>query len=61
MPNMPELPITLDDATEVQVEGEVYQQPIYQTHRGKNPEGHDKQPVIQDPPQGFLRYREVES
>ena len=55
MPGLPELPVNVDTLPE---EGTREQKPIYQTQRGKLPEGHeDTRPYINTEPYP-MRYRE---
>lgn len=47
MPGMPELPVPNTSREQAQVDGTIDTKAIYQTHRGKVPEGHeDKRPTI---------------
>lgn len=56
---MPELPVEVDDlAHDTQRDGTRDHLPVFQTHRGKRPEGHEdtmKEPLR---PQGWARYEE---
>lgn len=55
MPGLPELPARIP-LSQVQEDGDTSQQPIYQTHRGKNPEGHDRKPPYIKEMDGFGQY-----
>jgi hypothetical protein len=41
MPGLPELPVPNTSREHAQVDGTIDTKAIYQTHRGKLPEGHD--------------------
>lgn len=58
MPGMPNLPVNLTPDEARQVDGTRDNEPVYQTHRGKLPEGHeDKRPYV-GAPEGFARVTE---
>ena len=56
MPHLPELPVPNVSREHAQVDGTVDTKPIYQTHRGKIPEGHTSGQKYVEAPSGLVEY-----